>query len=494
MTDSHSNYFHPLRPTRTIRDPIHGAIRLTETEMRIVDQPLFRRLHRIRQNGLLYLVFPSASHSRFEHSLGTTSVADAMLQALYSNGRVGARKEPAAVVALEDASNGQAVDLNGIPPETTETLFRLTRIAALVHDLGHGPFSHHFEAFGPLVAEIADLCHADNELSYLLPILAMEDEDNRKNPRVKHEILSCLLFAEIARELELERTDSRVVAAVILGRPEICPLENLRRLIPVMNDIVASAPADADRMDYVERDSRSVGVSYGLFDRDRLLKSLLPYVDDDGSVRLGIKKSGARAVENFIQARFELYVQVYYHKTNLAVQFMLDEIAALAAAETKSVFDWSSMDSLQVTYLALSDERFLQVLRGKDPEWVLDNQAINQLAEGISARRLWKRVFDGAPEEWSRAKEIAEATGHPVLARKVDPKATKDLEDGARLLIRKHGGVYSYSRRQWKDQSPIIKALSEAEGRIAGVYLKADDSSVARELRLRLWQLEPEET
>src|SRR5690606_26305854 len=121
-------------------------------------------------------------------------------------------------------------------------------------------------------------------------------------------------------------------------------------LVPLMHDLIASAPADADRMDYVERDSRSTGVSYGLFDRGRVLKSLLCFADEQRTLRLGIKSSGFRAIENFIQARFELFVQVYYHKTNRAIELMLRKIGGIAERAGLTIFRESSFEDLLVDY------------------------------------------------------------------------------------------------------------------------------------------------
>ena len=90
-------------PTRSTLDPVHGLIRLTPEEVKIIDHPLFQRLRTIKQNGLLHLVFPAATHTRFEHSIGTVFVANSMLDALFHNSRVAASKEPAGVVPLQSA-------------------------------------------------------------------------------------------------------------------------------------------------------------------------------------------------------------------------------------------------------------------------------------------------------------------------------------------------------------------------------------------------------
>lgn len=474
-------HFHPLRLTRTVRDPIHGNIGLTEEEVSIFNHRLFRRLHRVRQNGLLFLVFPSASHTRFEHSLGVLFVADAILQALFSNSLTAWNKTPKAVAALEGALNGQAVDISSTADHVTEGVFRYARLAALVHDLGHGPFSHHFDPFAPRVDEVVRICEQEASLAYLLP------EIPRKAERIEHEFISCVLFTEIARQLCLPLEDAQVVSAIILGIPRLCPVMDLRQYIPLLHDIIASAPADADRMDYLERDSRSLGVSYGLYDRNRLLKSFLAYRDERG-LRLGIKKSGARAVENFLQARFELFVQIYFHKTNRAVQLMLGRVAERAAKLSQPIFQWSSLEEMATVYEELSDERFLRILRGKDVQWPLADDVFNQTAESIHHRQLWKRVYEGSHvEEANEVAALLHAGGYDCISDTVDPKATKDLAEGARLLIRNGEGIYSHTPKTWMEESVIIAALAEAGGKLVRVYVTTHDHKQAQAARELLW-------
>src|SRR5699024_8446672 len=128
-----------------------------------------------------------------------------------------------------------------------------------------------------------------------------------------------------------------------------------------LNHIVAGAPLDCDRMDYLLRDSYFTGVRYGNYDLDRILKSLLPFIDKDKKViKLGIKKSGLPAIENFLHARYELFIQVYYHKTNCACNSMLIQ-ATRGLVETGSPFvDLSDSESFINSYIRLSDEQFMK--------------------------------------------------------------------------------------------------------------------------------------
>jgi HD superfamily phosphohydrolase len=476
---------HPLNLPRSVRDPIHGTIRLTTEEFAVMNHRLFRRLHRIRQNGLLYLIFPSATHTRFEHSLGVLYVADAMLRNLYFNSRVSSQKSIPGVLAIDAAAAGDAVDFSSVPDEVVKRIFGMTRLAALVHDLGHGPYSHTFDSFAPAVTEVQELLKTAPELHAIRQLAERIDPkapDASGVARIQHEDMSCVLFAYIWDELsrpgmKLNEDVPAIVTAILRGRPEMCDDDSLRGFIPLMHDIIASAPADADRMDYLERDSRSIGVSYGLFDRNRLLSSILAYREGETHYRLGFKRSGLRAVENFIQARFELFVQVYYHKTNVALEQILSRIASAASAGP--VLRFADLGELVQLYLELSDEYFLTVLLGKSDHLRIDNPEVTELAELIVERRLWKRIFEG---DYDGAVEVAKAIeqkfgqGLATPAR-VEPKATKDLEAGAALLERSGSdGIYRARRdTSWIDASTIIGALAENEQKIGRVYLVVED-------------------
>lgn len=452
---------HPLKLTRSILDPLHGTIRLTTTELRIVDHELFRRLHRVRQNGLLYLVFPSATHTRFEHSLGTMFVADSMLQALIHNCAVAKEKPTPAVLDPGSAAAGQAFDLGALDPSAIKEIFEVTRLAALVHDLGHGPFSHHFDPFAPKSQDLGPIIDSTPALKSLKPLTQNPSKRDlsllpEKSPnRVSHEEVSCLFFGMICRDLGLDEKLTAQVAAVILGRDDLAMTDVVRQHRPLLTALIASAPADADRMDYLERDSLSIGVSYGLFDRNRLLQSVLPYRSDDDRSHLGIKASGLRAVENFVQARFELFVQVYYHKTNRAIELMLRDCADRARELDLQIFDWPDAETLVETYCGLSDESFMEILRGQHSKWKLSDQRINDIASLIKDRRLWKRIYWGLPDKVEAVYTtlVEQFPDDPLHLDIVDPKATKDLDErgGARLLRRGEAGVYK-----------------EAEGKLAG--------------------------
>jgi len=381
---------------RSILDPIHGLIRFTNEEFALIEHPLFQRLGRIKQNGLLSFVFPGARHTRFAHSLGVLFVADGMLRSLVSNSRVSAVK--GAVLPLAEAQKGQAIDLSELGDEDSAYLYRITRLAALAHDLGHGPLSHTFDKFALSNATLRALME-DVTVTALSPlkntIISWKAKD--VDSPVKHEIMSCLFFAHAWAEIGDPET-AIAVAAAILGPGAYGDLIDgrMRKLVPLVHDLIASAPADADHMDYMERDSRTIGVTYGLFDRNRVFKTLLCYKESDSAsdelLRLGLKRSGLRSVENLVQARFQLYLQVFYHKTNVAIQLMLDEISKLAKQAGVFVVSGTTVSAIADWYKDLDDDQFLRILRGKAAGPFVGKAPINSLAEEVANRQLWKRV------------------------------------------------------------------------------------------------------
>jgi HD superfamily phosphohydrolase len=304
--------------SHSILEPIHGLVRLSDIEIAVLDHRLFRRLRKIKQNGLLYLVFPSATHNRFEHSIGALHVVDSMVEQTWLNSVVGRRKKT--IVPFSDGRENLAVDFSAASPDELRWVIRVARMSALVHDLGHGPLSHTFDSFAPLRRDLRTLL-----TSGAIPILkdvAAElagwdqggAEGSTKFERVPHEVMSCVLFAHLwptalkARNLDhyLDQAEHATlplaVTAAVLGKPSFAKdSPHGKAWLPFIHDLIASAPADADRMDYLERDSRSIGVTYGLFDRNRVLKSLVCYREGSGKearYRLGVKRSGLMSLEN----------------------------------------------------------------------------------------------------------------------------------------------------------------------------------------------------
>jgi hypothetical protein len=237
--------------SKTVRDPIHGMIFLEPAEWAAVNSDVFQRLRGIRQLAMTDLVYPGATHTRFEHSIGVCHVAGRLAKTL----------------------------------EVTEAEYRQVRGAALLHDIGHGPFSHVSEGL----------------------------IDDRSGVKGCHEAISAFLI----------RNDSGLVEA--LGQ-EACDQAALliEKVGPrtFLGDIV-SGPTDADKLDYLLRDSRYAGVEYGHYDLDRIVDTARVIGRDQPESFLGFEEDGVWAVEALLLARHHMHRQVYGHKTRIATDIMV---------------------------------------------------------------------------------------------------------------------------------------------------------------------------
>lgn len=253
-----------------IRDAIHGYIKLSKDEMKIVDNRFFQRLRNIKQLGTTYLIYPCAVHSRFEHSLGVMYIATKIFDEIVSK------------------SN----DILGWDKDEINKQRKMLRLLSLLHDIGHGPFSHCGDGLF---------------------------DGTIKN----HENMS----AKIIRESELKDIINNIGAKnggfthnEIAGLIEGKYLEKYR----LIKQIFSGNIIDADRMDYLLRDSYMCGVKYGSYDIEHIIKSIK--IDDSSDkLILAIDHKGKYVLEEFILARYYMFNQIYYHKTRRIYDKMIEK-------------------------------------------------------------------------------------------------------------------------------------------------------------------------
>ena len=245
---------------KRIFDPIHRFIELDEGEMRLVGLPAMQRLRRLRQLGLAYLAFPSAEHSRFSHVLGALAVGERVLQSLRTHSGD----------YFKDEADFQAHR-------------RLLRASLLIHDVGHGPFSHSCEA-----------------------VLGRRHETRTA---------AILALPDVHRALADIELDSFEVLSLIAGGPT---------RYPVLRELVSGPNLDCDRMDYLLRDAYFTGVSGGGYDFDQLIASLR-ILNIDGKPQLGVDGRGVVALESFVLARYMMFATVYFHHTTRMFERVLQD-------------------------------------------------------------------------------------------------------------------------------------------------------------------------
>lgn len=266
MKDPHRTY--------EIRCPVHGFIELDDWERTIIEQPAFQRLRRIRQLAWTDLLYPGAMHTRFEHSLGVMHTATALYESIIAKSKELLRRE----LAYNEAGFNRDR--------------KLVRLAALLHDVGHPPFSHSSEELLPMRKTDARYAHEDYSAAIIRNELKAAIEDHPLNAN------TALNANEVAALIEGGGAAGRAV---------------------FWRDLV-NGQMDADRMDYLLRDSHHIGVQYGKFDLGRLIASVvaIPPDEEHPQARLGIEEGGWHAAEALVLARYFMFTQVYFHKTRVA--------------------------------------------------------------------------------------------------------------------------------------------------------------------------------
>ncbi len=313
------------------RDPVHGFVHVSPKELKLVDSPEFQRLRRIKQLALTYLIYPGAMHTRFEHSLGVVELATRAFNALLNRDREGKIK-----TSLKSAD---------LSPEDACTLLRLS---ALMHDIGHLPFSHVGEEILP----------------------------NGK----KHEdvTITIILKSSLRRVIDKEfGTETADRVATLLDKSRTVPpaLLLLRKLI--------SDQFDADRMDYLLRDSHHCGVEYGHFDYLRMLETIRVVEGAEGGLELAIDRGGIHILEAMLLARYWMFTQVYLHKTRCIYdRYLREYMASWANGKFTNLLEVIKYD----------DDSIVESLR-KDYKGG-ENPKMSELARRILDRRHHKVIFE----------------------------------------------------------------------------------------------------
>ncbi|OGS56341.1 MAG: hypothetical protein A3K60_08340 [Euryarchaeota archaeon RBG_19FT_COMBO_56_21] len=357
---------------KIVHDSVHGSIRMQGVFLKLLEAPELQRLHSIHQLGLAYLVYPGANHTRFEHSLGTFSVAGRICSEL------------------------------GLGPEEAS----LVQCAALLHDVGHLPYSHTLEfvlhgQFGIDHAEIsrrlirgeqAILSAADRDIIGDNPSIAEILEKHGLSPK------------EVAGLLEgLVQVDgSQRTLAAEVGQTHF----NSRRYLSQ----IISGPVDSDQLDYLKRDSHYTGVAYGVIDLDRLVSTLQIFNGD-----LVVDRGGLSAVEGMLVARALMFSAVYFHKTVRISELML----------AKAVEQLGKEDIHQLH--GMTDASLLAHLASKG-DYCL------RIATLLEYRRLFKKAYairasDLTPENWDKLEAMGDLKRRRSVEEDIARRAGVDPGD-----------------------------------------------------------------
>ncbi|HYB77564.1 MAG TPA: HD domain-containing protein [Thermoplasmata archaeon] len=328
----------PRTARKSIFDPVHGTILLDGLSLALIGTAEFQRLWGVRQTGFAHLVFPGANHTRLEHSLGTFWVA------------------------------GQMADRAGLG----EMARQRVSAAALLHDLGHGPFSHTLD--GPMV-EVLGMGHEG------ISRARIEGSD----PAWPHDRV------EVPSVLERHGLRPRDVANLV---------DRARgRLPPPLEKSILHGAVDSDRIDYLQRDAHYTGVAHGAVDAGRLIET----IREQGG-HLVFAEKGRSAVEGFLIGRALMYSTVYYHKTVRAAEMM-----AQAAVERQGGYP----DVARAQFRMTDGELLTGLVHGSG--------ASRELAERLLSRQLYKRAFG-----WRELGASARARWRRMLLHPEERRATEN--------------------------------------------------------------------
>jgi uncharacterized protein len=369
ITDDLETYVAPLLPDdpvkwcnerrspKIIHDALWGTFELAPHEVALIDTGLIQRLRFIHQTGAVHLTYPSARHTRFEHVLGVMYQAGRMCTALRNRGK---------------RTRTGRIDYYGEDSRFTAPVERQAKLTALLHDIGHGPFSHTSEQFFSSYDEVTVL---------------------QRDPKFREsgagEILSCLLvqtqkfrsLISAMNEVYEQALSADTAAKMIIGDMDDDSM--------YLSEIV-HGPLDADKLDYMHRDGLFSGLQMHV-DLDRLYASitvLKATVEEDGTpqtmTRLAGSMAGTSPLSQIMFNKMLLFTGIYHHHKVRAVDCMLWAIFELA--RTRSVdLAGVRLDTI-VDYLKLTDDRVLT------PD-LTDDSDIKNIINDIRARRLWRRAL-----------------------------------------------------------------------------------------------------
>ena len=338
-----------------IRDPIHGSIQLNDGEVAVIESVEFQRLREIKQLGFSEFSFPGATHNRFLHSIGVTFVAGQVFDSVF-------RAYPFSKVS-------------------TKARFRqLVKLAALLHDIGHGPLSHATELVMPELKKLKINLYANQ---------AMDQSRKANHEDYTIKFITDGTIAEIIKNNFPDILPEHV--AYLIDKNLTCD-ENLFtdsgiNFRPLLSQIVSSE-LDADRMDYLERDSFFCGINYGKIDKDWLMQNLTLHIAD-GAAYLALNRRALYAFDDFLISRHHMHLMVYFHHKSIIYEEMLNRY--LTSSDCKFVIPADATE-----YINYTDYKLYEHLDTVKNEW----------AQRIAQRKPYRVALELHNQESERIERI----------------------------------------------------------------------------------------
>lgn len=458
---------------KIIIDPVHGDIGLSKLETELIDTPTFQRLKGIKQLGFAHTVYPGARHTRFEHSLGVMHIMSRILESFRSK------------------------DKDAVPDEH----FRKLRIAALLHDIGHYPYSH-------LMGKI-DWGSAQK---YMSKKGQSEVEDaSRPKPYPKHERLGEIVITErkdIKEKLEgnENKIEPQEIAALVKGQHQEIP--NL-----------LNASLDVDRLDYLVRDSLNTGLPYGKVDLNYIVNNL-ELTDEK---KLVVRAKARSSIEHMLMGRYFMFNTVYMHKTVFAFEEMIrkivltlwekgkiygsgEEIEEMARADSDEflTFDDAYLDKLVDQYANDRRNKKLATLCKavkfrKPPKLVYEISELKRDDDNPSRKytiltsswaskvKEFASEFEISEERWIfrdiKGPEFEKLHPFVSLAEAGELKESKEQELRELVKVKERSGEIT---NLLEDKSSVLHYLSRLKPTLFRIYVVGIDDAKATQIRAKI--------
>ena len=421
MRRSHVN----IKPKKEFRDPIHGFIPIYDQEYDIIQDPVFQRLRRIKQLSFGNWVYHGAEHSRFGHVIGVMHLVERALVKIQDNAyKLGTKVD----IKIED--------------------IKLARYAALLHDVGHHPFSHALDR--------SEVISEDHE-KYSMKLVK------------KH-------FVKYLEDAKVEATD-----VINLIKGAIHPEK------PFLSDLIHSQ-IDMDRCDYLLRDSHYAGVKYGIYDLDRLLDSL--YVTE-GDNQLVVLNKGFFSAEQFVLARYHMFSQIYLHKTKRCFETLArtacEHLFSLGEFEYPKLDDLNKEENIQ-KFISLDDAWLLEKIKS------IQTSCMKNIVNSIKFRDPYTIALDSERIELKLRKNKKGRDGNSYLipieeSLQYEMEKTENLK---KLGIEKEDIIFDESKKLSYKLRPYASPIlgeKEEDPRTIFVYDENSKSKDAIENRSKILEI-----
>lgn len=365
--------------THEFRDPVHTFIKVDPEERKVIDSAPYQRLRHISQLSLSYLIYPGATHKRFEHALGVMELAGRVYDVVTNPENIHETIRKQDVIPLIDQKRAY--------------WRRAVRMAALCHDLGHLPFSHGPEHLLPK-DETPEKSDEDTDKKESEEAKNKDEQDGKKkkekrwtHERISYEYITGKMMKPLWDDMKLKAED---VAKLAIGKKETIKFDKsiaFSTWEAILSEIVTGDAFGVDRMDYLLRDSLHAGVAYGRFDHYRLIDTLriLPSGEESEAPQLGVELGGLHSAEQLLLARYFMFTQVYLHPVRRAYDQHL--VQFLEKYLTGGMFSEKLED-----HLALTDNEILTAMavQASDKEAVGHKEA-KRIKDRQHFRVLWHR-------------------------------------------------------------------------------------------------------